>query len=139
MGRESLRALLQLPLAAVDFAASGGTNFSKLELLRSTNEQRVLFEQLINIGHSAEEMVNWCNQLVDELGDAVQCQQIIISGGVRNFLDGYYLMNKLQLHSIYGQASTFLRHAQGNYDLLEQYVKDQIKGLELAHAFLRVR
>ncbi|MEM1324851.1 MAG: isopentenyl-diphosphate delta-isomerase [Bacteroidota bacterium] len=139
MGKESLKALLQLPLAAVDFAASGGTNFSKLELLRSTKEQRTLFEQLIDIGHSAEEMVNWCNELKSELGDNICCQQIIISGGVRNFLDGYYLMSKLQLPSVYGQASSFLRHAQGHYEVLEQYVSDQIKGLELANAFLRVR
>jgi isopentenyl-diphosphate delta-isomerase len=139
MGRESLKALLQLPLAAVDFAASGGTNFSKLELLRSTEEQRVLFEQLINIGHSAEEMVNWCNELVEELGDVVQCRQLIISGGVRNFLDGHYLMKKSKLPSVYGQASTFLRYAQGDYSVLEQYIGDQIKGLELANAFLHVR
>lgn len=34
MGYQSLKALFQLPLAAVDFAASGGTNFARLELLR---------------------------------------------------------------------------------------------------------
>jgi isopentenyl-diphosphate delta-isomerase len=35
MGKESLRALMSLPLEAIEFAAHGGTNFSKLELLRS--------------------------------------------------------------------------------------------------------
>ncbi len=33
MGYESLKALLQLPIQALDFAASGGTNFALLELL----------------------------------------------------------------------------------------------------------
>ena len=35
MGPESLKRLLSLPLCAVEFAAYGGTNFSKLELLRN--------------------------------------------------------------------------------------------------------
>ena len=39
-GYESIKALLQLPLAAVDFAAAGGTSFSKLELLRGVTEQQ---------------------------------------------------------------------------------------------------
>lgn len=139
MGQESLRTLLKLPLVALDFAASGGTNFSKLELLRSSEQQQNLFKQLARIGHSAEQMVMMCNELIAELGEEIQCQQIIISGGVRHFLDGYYLMNKLNKSSIYGQASSFLRYAQEEYAPLEQYVKDQIKGLELANAFLKIR
>ena len=35
MGPASLRELIRLPLAAIEFAAFGGTNFSKLEMLRS--------------------------------------------------------------------------------------------------------
>lgn len=139
MGKESLRALLKMPLVALDFAASGGTNFSKLELLRSSEQQQNLFKQLARIGHSAEQMVLMCNELIEELGDEVKCQQIIISGGVRHFLDGHYLMNKLNKPAVYGQASSFLRYAQEDYAPLEQYVKDQIKGLELANAFLKIR
>ncbi|MEM1214799.1 MAG: isopentenyl-diphosphate delta-isomerase [Bacteroidota bacterium] len=139
MGRASLRALLRLPLAAIDFAASGGTNFAKLELLRSTPEQQLIYEPLACIGHTAEEMVSITNELVVELGDQVACQQVIISGGVRNFLDGYYLMEKLSLLSIYGQASAFLRHAQGDYAQIQTYVTSQIQGLELAKAFLQIR
>ena len=43
----------------------------------------------------------------EELGDQLKCQQVIISGGVKNFLDGCYLINKLALPSVYGQASGF--------------------------------
>ncbi len=139
MGYESLKALLQLPIAAIDFAASGGTNFAKLELLRSDISRQAIYEQIALIGHSAAEMVDMTNYILQVLGDKVLCQQIIISGGVQNFMDGYYLMQKLQLNAIYGQASAFLKHARGDYDTLFEYISTQIKGLELASAFLKVR
>ena len=139
MGPESLRALLQMPLAAIDFAASGGTNFSRLEALRDRSVRWRVFEKLINVGHSPEEMVDLTNALVAELGDRVRCRQIIISGGVRDFLDGYYLIQKLQLPTVYGQASAFLRHAMDDYETLRTHISGQLRGLELAYAFLRLK
>lgn len=139
MGRESLKALFQLPLEAIDFAANGGTNFAKLELLRSEPVKKAIYEQLAMVGHSAEEMVNLSNDIITELGNKVACKQVIISGGIKNFLDGHYLINKLQLNCIYGQASGFLKHARGTYKELYEYVDSQIQGLELANAFLKVR
>ncbi len=139
MGYHSLRALLQLPLAAVDFAANGGTNFARLELLRSEPAKEAVYRQLAFVGHSAEEMVHLANRLVEELGDGLRCRQIIISGGVSDFLDGYYLTNKMALPAVYGQASAFLRHAREDYETLRQHVDAQVQGLELAHAFLRCR
>lgn len=139
MGYHSLRALLQLPLAAVDFAANGGTNFAKLELLRSEPAKEAVYRQLAFVGHSAEEMVHLANRLVEELGEELRCRQIIISGGVSDFLDGYYLTNKMALPAVYGQASAFLRHAREDYETLRQHVDAQVQGLELAHAFLRCR
>ena len=139
MGYESLRALFQLPLAAVDFAANGGTNFSKLELLRSDKQKRTIYSQLAFVGHSAEEMVQMTNQVAEELGGDMRCRQVIISGGVRNFLDGYFLINKLALSCVYGQASGFLQHARGSYEDLREYVAAQIQGLELANALLSIK
>ncbi|MBK6901238.1 MAG: type 2 isopentenyl-diphosphate Delta-isomerase [Saprospirales bacterium] len=138
-GPESLRHLLQLPLEAIDFAANGGTNFAKLELLRSEPAKRELFEQLALTGHSAAEMVDFTNRLVEGLGKSLQCRQIIISGGIRHFLDGYYLINKVQLPAVYGQASGFLQHARGDYEALRDYVESQVRGLELARTYLKVR
>ena len=138
MGPASLRALLQLPLQAIDFAASGGTNFALLELLRETQGTSDL-EPLVKVGHTGLDMVQSVNDLVDELGTDLRCSQVIISGGVRDFLDGYYLMKKLNLPSIYGQASGFLRHAMGDYEELHRYVSDQARGLALAKAYLRVK
>jgi len=139
MGYESLKALFQLPLEAIDFAASGGTNFAQLELLRSNAQKQIIYENLVRIGHSAEEMVQFTNLLISELGNKMKCKQVIISGGVKTFLDGYYYINKIQLPAIYGQASTFLKYAQGSYEELQAYVESQVHGLALAKCFLHVR
>ncbi|RMF22365.1 MAG: type 2 isopentenyl-diphosphate Delta-isomerase [Bacteroidetes bacterium] len=139
MGPESLHRLLQLPLAALDFAANGGTNFSMVELLRSTQMKQEAYECLTHVGHDALSMLRWVNALVEELGERCLCRRLIISGGVKNFLDGYYLLQKSTLPAVYGQASAFLRHARGSYEELAAYVDSQIRGLELARAFLRVR
>ena len=41
--------------------------------------------------------------------------------------------------SVYGQASGFLKHARGTYEELQGYVEDQVEGLKIAQAYLRVR
>lgn len=139
MGKESLRALMLLPLEAIEFAAHGGTNFSKLELLRNENGRQEIYQDLARIGHTAEEMVGFANSVLAEEGQHVLCKQFIISGGVKHFLDGYYLMSRLHSTSVYGQASTLLKYAERSYDELEQFLATQAEGLKLAGAFLKVR
>ncbi len=138
-GPASLRALLQLPLEAVEFAAAGGTNFSKLELLRSDPMRQMVFEKIAAVGHSAAEMLGFVNALAAELGERCRVGHLVISGGVRDFLDGYYLLRKSALPAVYGQASGFLKYAQGDYADLRAFAAAQIRGLELANAFLTVR
>jgi len=145
-GKESLEELLKLPLAAVDFAASGGTNFALLELKRSNALSQSLFEPLARIGHSAEEMVNFCNEIKFDYENytihndqTLKCNQIIISGGIKTFLDGYYLTEKINFDAIYGQASGFLKHARGTYEELQAYTEGQLNGLKIAKQFLKVR
>jgi isopentenyl-diphosphate delta-isomerase len=138
MGPESIAAILQLPIAAFELAAHGGTNFSRLELLRAESEKRDAYEMLSHVGHSAIEMVNLINALTTDVKTPA-CAQFILSGGVRDFLDGYYLMKKLRWPSVYGQASAFLRHAQESQASLDQYITQQIAGLKLAQTYLRVR
>lgn len=139
MGLESLKKLFQLPLYAIDFAAHGGTNFAKIELFRGSELQKEIYEQLALVGHNALEMVLWSNEIAGALKDRIQCKHIIISGGIKSFLDGYYLMEKSSLPAIYGQASAFLKHAMGDYEALYEYTKTQIEGLKFAKAFLKVR
>ncbi len=138
MGPESLRALLHLPLQAIEFAAFGGTNFAKIELMRNPDSKTQLFEPLAQIGHSATQMIDWVNEII-ATDDEVKCKEIIISGGIKNFLDGYYLMEKSSLPAIYGQASVLLKYAKESYEEVRAYLESQRKGLQLAKSFLRIR
>lgn len=139
MGPRSIRALLQLPLQAIDFGAHGGTNFSKLELLRADPIDAENMAPLVRIGHSAEEMVGMVNRAIEDLNQELRCREIIVSGGIKNYLDGYYCLNSLSLPAIYGQASAFLKHALVSYEQLEQYIEGQKKGLQVAYAFLKAK
>lgn len=137
MGYRSLEVLYKLPLAAIEFAAHGGTNFAKIELMRAQGASQLA--PLATIGHSALDMVKMSNQLMEELGSQMLCKQIIISGGVKDFLDGYYLISKSKIPSIYAQASAFLAHAQGSFEELERYIIKQKEGLQMAHGFLHLK
>jgi isopentenyl-diphosphate delta-isomerase len=136
MGPRSLKELLQLPIEAIETASYGGTNFSKLELSRRIFGNASLLEPLVHIGHTAEAMVDNINELI-ESGLQVKCKQLIISGGIQSFLDGYYLISKSKLPAVYGQASGFLRHACESYESLENYIEAQIIGLRFAKAWLK--
>ena len=139
MGPESIKSLLSLPIEALDFAANGGTNFALLEILRSSEIKADNYNKLSHLGHSAEEMISFVNQIYKESPSTVLCKQIIVSGGVTDFLDGYYYIQKSELPAIYGQASGFLKYAMDSYEILQKYVELQIEGLSLAKAYLTVK
>lgn len=136
MGYQSLNALLKLPLAAVEFAAFGGTNFSKMEMLRANSPEGDAFAGFAAVGHSASEMVEMVNYIV--LNGDVTCNQLIISGGIENFLDAYYLLSKSSLPAVVGMASALLKYAQ-DYDMLKRFVIAQVRGFRMAQAYLRVK
>lgn len=137
MGPESLRELLRLPLQAIEFGAFGGTNFARVELLRNGVATQALYEPLSTVGESAYDMLDYINELVSE--EEPLCKELIISGGIHSFLDGYYLIKKSTLPSIYGMASTFLKYAREDYSLLRAFVQSQVSGLEMAEAYLRIK
>jgi isopentenyl-diphosphate delta-isomerase len=134
MGPESLQALLELPLEAIELAAFGGTNFAKVELLRSEEFKQQFYGPISLVGHDAFEMTEMINAIVDGK-TSVKCRQIIISGGIGSFLDGYYLINRCKLPAVYGQASGFLKYAAKSYDELKKFVEYQVEGLKLASAY----
>ena len=137
MGPNSLTALLNLPLAALDFGAFGGTNFAKLEALR--NKEGINHKlPYVNVGHTAAEMVNWVNDWAEKHLAETSGKRIIVSGGIQNYLDGYYYTEKLNLPAIYGQASAILKHAMESQQSLDTYINEQIEGLKLAHQLLRI-
>ncbi|MEZ5072056.1 MAG: hypothetical protein R2751_14145 [Bacteroidales bacterium] len=137
MGPESLRALLNLPLQAIEFGAFGGTNFARLELMRKQAEQQSVLTPLTRVGEDAFGMLATLRALVEEREP--QCREIIISGGIRNYLDGYYGILRSPLPALYGMASAFLKHARGDYDRLRSFVVQQRQGLAMARAYLQIR
>ncbi len=139
MGPESLKALLQLPLAAIEFGAFGGTNFSRVEMMRHTDpEAAEAYRPISEIGEDALSMLEYVNEIVRKEPDA-RYPELIISGGISNYLDGYYLTQKSILPAVYGQASAFLTAAREEYSFLQAYVRSQIQGLSLAEAYLRIK
>ncbi len=97
-----------------------------MEMLRANTPEAEAFSGLAAVGHSAIEMVEMVNDIV--LNEPIRCNQLIISGGVENFLDGYYLLSKSSLPAVVGMASAFLKYAQ-DYELLKRFVVAQVKGL----------
>lgn len=136
-GPESLRQLLSLPLRAIEFGGFGGTNFSKLEMLRSDQQKLESSLPFAFVGHSANQMVDLINQILKENPNPV-CRQLIISGGIQNALDGYYLTSKSQLPAVFGMASAILKHASESYESLSGFLENQIHALSLAKAYLKI-
>jgi isopentenyl-diphosphate delta-isomerase len=137
-GPGSIRRLMQLPLAAIEFGAFGGTNFSKIENSRTSTLKKQQYQPFVNVGVTAEEMVDLINQMVIK-GETFACNQLIISGGISNYLDGYYLTQKSILPAIYAQASVFLKYSRGDYSDLHQFVTDQIEGYNMAKSYLTLK
>lgn len=138
-GPESIRRLLSLPLEAIELAAYGGTNFAKVELKRSTILRQKLLEPLSLTGNDPYQMIDEINKIYREQKNEIKCKSVIISGGLKNFLDGYYLMQKCSMNSVYGQASAFLEYAREDYDQLREFIQMQIEGLKLANTYLRIK
>jgi isopentenyl-diphosphate delta-isomerase len=137
-GKQSMEELLKLPLTAIEFAANGGTNFSKLELFRNAGISD-FYKEIVTLGHSAAEMVDLMNEVVKETGKDIKVKTVIVSGGIKSFLDGYYAISKSALPAMYGQAATFLKYANQSQEVLDNFAWHQIQGLLLAKAFLKVK
>lgn len=135
-GYESLKALLKMPLEAVEFGAFGGTNFAKIELERSEPIRKKLLEPLSLVGNDTYQMLDWANDICEK--EQIHCKYLILSGGVKSYLDGYYLVEKSKLPAAYGMASPFLQHARVGYDMLQEFVSYQADGYRVAKSYLRL-
>ena len=139
MGPRSMKALMELPLEAIEFAAHGGTNFALMEMLRNSNEMYEAHHALSNIGHTPNQMIDMVNNILAKADNNVSCKKFIISGGISDYLSGYYYINKINASAIYGQASSLLKYAMKSYDDLCNYIEEQEKGLKLAYQLLHVK
>ncbi len=141
MGPQSLQALWELEVDLIEFAAFGGTNFSKLEALREANsselKERMRPDGLCFVGHSAKEMVRHVNCLIKE--SKRPAPRIIISGGVHSSLVGFYLLENLRTAGAFGMAKPFLEHATKDIDSLYAFVEGELDQYKMAKTFLKAR
>jgi len=82
-------------------------------------------------------MIEFCNFISSK--NNITTKKLIISGGVKDSLDGYYLIGNSNLPAIYGQAANFLKQALIDLDTLEKYVDAQLQNLAMAYAYLTVK
>ncbi|MFA9392341.1 MAG: isopentenyl-diphosphate delta-isomerase [Prolixibacteraceae bacterium] len=137
MGPESLKQLLNLKIDGIEFGAFGGTNFASIEIMRNHGGHAPYMYPLANIGHNAHQMVEMINEIIAD--HPAHCQQIIVSGGIKNFLDGYYFTQKSSLPSVYGMAGAVLQHAMTSKEDLFDFLKAEREGYTYASAFLKIR
>jgi isopentenyl-diphosphate delta-isomerase len=128
MGPRSLKALLGMPVDCIEFAALGGTNFSKLEIQRADCK---FWSTLAHVGHTAEEMVEFVNEITSNTE-----KEFIISGGVKDFIHAYELMSTMRSKSIVGMAGAFLRPARESEEALRTFTRNFILGLQMAEQWL---
>ncbi len=132
MGPKSLEALMRLPLAAIEFAGYGGTNFSVLEATRAQRESTGLTQ----VGHSAAQMTGFVRTLLAR-DEKFRCQRFIISGGIRDVLEGHHLTAQLPGRAVFGMAHGVLRKAQEGYQSLQEFLTAQRDQYRMAQAYLR--
>lgn len=136
-GPRSLKELMKLPIDVIDFAAFGGTNFSKMEVLRSHRKDRDLKNPFIYIGNTPDDMITNINSLLSmNIGNN---KEFIISGGIKNFLDGYYYNSILNAPSIYAYAANILKYAQKSADSLISFLSSEIKSFMFAQNYLDIK
>lgn len=140
-GPASMKALIDLNLEVIEFGAFGGTNFSVLEEMRakkvSKNSKLDKSSELCFVGHTASEMVNNVNQILKDRGS--NHTTFIVSGGIRSFLQGYYLIENLGAPACYGMAKPFLEAANTGLEDLRDFVKRELEGLTMASSFLKAK
>ena len=119
-GPKSLEELIKLPLSAIDFAAYGGTNFTKLEIMRGKVTDFSSYSQFSHVGHTADEMIVCANRILDSLGREARCRNFIISGGGKGFSarllpygKPFRIIGLCSGKGFFGQGSRRLHSTQG--------------------------
>lgn len=134
-GPQSLKALSQLPLAAIELAGYGGTNFTLLEHARIEDQAAANAKsELALVGHRVSEMISFINQLDPKL---MKCQNFILSGGITGPITGDLYLRELKFNGVIGMASQFLKYSMGEYQELQKYMMQLKSELLMAKAYIR--
>ena len=87
----------------------------------------------------AEIIQKWIDDYCKSAPFKLESLVIGISGGIDSFLDGVFLIENCKGNAIYAQASSFLNHANGEYENLRSFVQGQIDGIKMAKSFLKTK
>jgi isopentenyl-diphosphate Delta-isomerase len=141
MGPKSLESLMNLSIDGIELAGLGGTNFSKLELMRGPEIVKEVMQGFVFVGHSAEEMIRHINYIrqAASLDSTQKGIEVIISGGIKSLLDGFFLLEKCHANSVIGMASQFLKYAIEGQDELDEFTKTTKKALSLSKMMLNLK
>jgi isopentenyl-diphosphate delta-isomerase len=137
IGPESLEKLMELEIDCLEFGAFGGTNFATIEIMRNQQGHSEFMYPLATFGHNPSDMLEFVNDIVFD--HPVKCRNLIISGGIKNFLDGFYYTKKSILPSVYGMANVLLQHALTSKENLFNFIKAEAEGYKYSSQFLRIR
>ncbi len=135
-GPRSLEALLHLPLVAIEFAALGGSNFAKLEMQRRESSAFLDWQNLSYLGATNEQMLNCFKRLRNSSENMTRCENIIISGGINSFLDGFFWLERVSCPALYGMAQQILQWSLEGEKFALERMKNHIWGLKIAKSFL---
>lgn len=142
-GPKSLETLVKLPLAAIELAGFGGTNFTILEQARHPESESGKYgikETMAHVGHTPEQMIYWLNNIAEKCDlEQIKCKNIIISGGVKDPLLGMSLMKSLdsEFNCVFGMASQVLKYSMGEYSELRDYLLEVKNIISTADKFIK--
>lgn len=120
-GPKSLKALIDLRVDVIELAGLGGTNFTKLESLRVTEDS--MSDEFTHLGHSYKEMIPWLNELYKSR-DGEAFPHIIVSGGVRTPGDAAWIYQHSLFDVVIGMGYPFLKwQIEGRENLKKEYLK----------------
>ncbi len=128
MGQKSLKALNDLGIDGLELAGFGGTNFTKLEQIRSKTKGG----EFISVGEPAVEMIKCLNEMKSSM-------DIIISGGMNDPLEAYYHQELCHNNSVIGQAQKVLEMGQLGKENLKAYITSFILKTRLAKNYLTIK
>jgi isopentenyl-diphosphate delta-isomerase len=132
LGPRSLKAILELDIAALELAAFGGTNFTQLENDRS--KQAVT--PFTFVGATKEQMLDTLNLL---LAGRAHHPNIIVSGGMKNMVDGYYYLKKYPFTTAIGFAQSMIEQAILGEEQLFAYAEGLVREYAMAKSCLMLK
>jgi isopentenyl-diphosphate Delta-isomerase len=128
LGPRSLKALLELDLAGIELAAFGGTNFTQLEIDRSHKTGSAF----TYVGASKEQML----ETLKIFHQGSKLPAIIVSGGMKNMVDGYYYLKKYPFTTAVGFAQSMIEQAILGEDALFTYAEGLVREFAMAKSCL---